>query len=261
MKKIEPFNTSYMPLESWKNLIESALFDFVLEYEFLESPEESPKKALRKLQPSQWSAGMQYANKACMFPGKINLKKSWRDYNLYFICQLADIFIDLCNIYDKESRIVDFSYLVGCHIDILYRWRDDITYNKVNQADYNIYINKYNMCSDVLNNTENNTEPEILPPGSGENVTKSIFNFFEKIRRNGELWLSGKLTSGSGSPVGRIAVANHVYGWASEAESRGENTERINLIDIKSRLGLPTAEKIEGKTDEKTAKSLENKGV
>jgi len=130
-----------------------------------------------------------------MIKGKIVIKDS-KDHNRLNIESLEyiynNIFINLCNIYNKELSISSFSYLCGI---------DSFTLNN--------WLYEYNDYYSI----------------SGSDVSKDKLNamrksFSKKISKYDEDSLQNLLTSGKCNPVGVLAVLNHSHGWNLPGVSR-----------------------------------------
>lgn len=130
-----------------------------------------------------------------MIKGKIVIKDS-KDHNRLNIESLEyiynNIFINLCNIYNKELSISSFAYLCGIDSFTLNNWL----------YEYNDY---YSISGSDVNKDKLNT------------MRKS---FSKKISKYDEDSLQNLLTSGKCNPVGVLAVLNHSHGWNLPGVSR-----------------------------------------
>jgi hypothetical protein len=101
-----------------------------------------------------------------------------------------NIFISLCNIYNKEISISSFCYLIGVSCSTFENW----LFND----------NQYGITGDLNKDKLNN-------------IRKT---FLKNIQRDNENSLQNLLTSGKVNPVGVLAVLNHSHGWNLPGVSR-----------------------------------------
>lgn len=247
--------------DMWEDVILSALFEFVSGME--DTDEQTANKALLALAPARWSAALMYVSKKVFKSGVINLKRDKKSYDLGKICYLSDLYIYISSMYNKEPKIIDFSYLIGCSVEILYLWDKDIKLNYLDNPDLyysNIKDSHFNNIDNNSNDDDyiyinnkgvyNNSNIDDSCSALSNNVTFNINNFFKNIKQASENFLEGALVTSPGSPVGKLAALNHVHGWASEAEAQGLEVQRSdNLQAIAQRMGIkslpepPTQEK------------------
>ena len=122
-------------------------------------------------------------------------RSNYNAYDIDAVNDLLDVFIDLCNLYDKEASIAAFVCLSGIDYDTFYDWRDM----------------------------------------QGKNATRKSFEIWKKLNRSREESLSDKLISGKGNPVGVLGVLNHYYNWAGVGKMEERKTEAATLQDVRSR--------------------------
>lgn len=102
-----------------------------------------------------------------------------------------NIYVHLCNIYNKVVNISSFSYLVGIDHNTLLNW-----------------LNEYN---DYYSLNGDDTKDKL-------NIKRK--DFLKTAMKNNEDSLENLLTSGKTNPVGVLAVLNHSHGWNLPGVSR-----------------------------------------
>lgn len=102
------------------------------------------------------------------------------NYDLEKLNKLVDVYINICNEFDKEISVMGFYKLSGVDWD---------------------YINSFG-------NNDNSFGV------NGDNLTKNIgAQIWKKLYNENEESLSSKLVSGKGNPVGLLGVLNRKHGW------------------------------------------------
>ena len=125
-------------------------------------------------------------------------RSNYNAYDIDAVNDLLDVFIDLCNLYDKEASIAAFVCLSGIDYDTFYDWRDM----------------------------------------QGKNATRKSFEIWKKLNRSREESLSDKLISGKGNPVGVLGVLNHYYNWAGVGKMEEKKVDAVSLQDVRKRAAL-----------------------
>jgi len=110
------------------------------------------------------------------------IKTNLNSYDYLLLSDLCDYYILLCYKYKKEVSILGFSKLSGMSTDCI----------------YNI---------DKLKNSEI--------------ASRKSNDILKKLQTENEETLSNGLFDGSGNPVGKIAILNHRFNWATTAAAHG----------------------------------------
>lgn len=156
-------------------------------------------------------------------------------YNYAIVNTLADVFIEICEIYSKSISIYNFSKFTGIDNELIVNsWSNDNNIYK--------YIEKDNSS---FNNNKYNTYTHYNDLGMGERVPDRYrlgsrrADIYKKLKVGRENYLSNKLEDSS-NIVGTIAVVNHEYGW--NADNSGNNRANINVISLSDlpKLNLTT---------------------
>jgi hypothetical protein len=79
-----------------------------------------------------------------------NIPSNCNMYNYSLVNELADYYIYLCQIYNKEISIIGFSNLTGIDNDTFYNWANN--YNKLSTAGFDIYKKLSAMREESLSN-------------------------------------------------------------------------------------------------------------
>lgn len=152
---------------------------------------------------SVWNGCMSYICKTYIKPSKI-LKKQGDIHNSYdidFIDSLADFYIYLCQVYDKECSLYGFSNLTGIQDTLFLEWENN-------------YNGRYDM--------------QASPKRS---------ELAKKIRSARENSLSDKLLNGK-NPVGVLGILNHFYGWNMPGVKESATKSAGTLADLQKKAGL-----------------------
>lgn len=114
-------------------------------------------------------------------------------YNLDLLCDIADIYMYLCDTYDKIISVDGYCKLVGVHKDTVYEWaRDD--------------KNKASSRSSYL---------------------------AKKLTAERERTLADRLASGVKNPVGVLGCLNHWHNWAGVGNMEERKPQQISLSDVR----------------------------
>lgn len=141
---------------------------------------------MKRESQSIWNGALRYIHKNCVqnrefFRTDILTKESEvvsstnSAYNFDILYKILDIYIDMCNRYDKEVNQIGFYNLTRIDFNILDEWE---------------YIYRQGLLNDARG------------------------LFFQKLTKFDESSLSDKLSNGK-NPVGVIAILNRRHGWAS----------------------------------------------
>ena len=118
-------------------------------------------------------------------------------YNVDLVNKVCDIYIYLCQMYDKEISLIGFYNLTGVEINNLYNWKN----------------NKYS-----------------------DNVSKTGMLIYEKLIKNREESLSNKLSTGKHNPVGILAILNRHYQWNLPGVSKEKAAPQLISTDDLKKL-------------------------
>lgn len=123
-------------------------------------------------------------------------------YDIDAVKELLDIYIhDLCMRYDKEVSIIGFSTLTGIDTETINVW----------------------------GNSNNNSNE----------LSKSRFGVYKKLRDFREESLSNKLATGNKNPVGILAILNRHYSWNLPGVSRETGAKQALTAADLPKLGGP----------------------
>lgn len=150
-----------------------------------------------------WNGALRYVAKK-MFRYRENLKfpgDPQRRYNVIIIDHLCNIYIDLCNKYDKIPGIMGFSYLTEIDSETINNWGYN---NSVYSNDTDNYI--YNGVSIKLSNVR--------------------IGIYKKLSRGRAEGLESRLVTGKQNPVGLLGALNHYENW--NMPGLRENTPKID---------------------------------
>lgn len=126
------------------------------------------------------------------------------------ICALAQMFVDLCDRYNKICQVGGLSAFLGVSNDYLYSLsKYDNTRYINSSADNNIILN--NKDDNIYYNNGNGSEFE----SKSNNMFKRI-NLIKEIKSAKERQLQGLLIDGKGNLIGVMSILNHEFGYRSE---------------------------------------------
>ena len=175
--------------------------------------EEQNIEDLRSIPQSVWNGCLMYICRH-LFKGTDLLKSKARrtvenniiasNFNAYdyeLVNKIADYYIYLCSLYNKEVSIVGFSNLTGITTETIYIWGSNNNYN--------------NICNSVIDNNL-------------DKLGSSSFDIYKKLIEKREESLSNKLADGKQNPVGVIAMLNRHYGWASPYTADANRQKRVS---------------------------------
>lgn len=171
----------------------------------------------RTMPQAVWNAAMMYIRRKVFFDKSVLKQKenvysnntitpsTCNAYDYELLNRIADYYILLCNINNKEVSIMGFSKLTGINSDIIYQWNS------------NIYINNDN------HGTRGN--------GNRELSTTSA-SIYEKLMHEREESLSAKLADGKQNPVGVLAILNRHYQWNMPGVTRENKQAALSSKDL-----------------------------
>lgn len=138
-------------IEYYESSIEAALIEFS-EREGFENPRDMPSNV--------WDAALMYCHKKCIVRDDLMLYKkdnnninytpnSSYQYDIDKITELVELYIYLCNKYNKQCTVIGFSFLSGVSDETISQWgrNDKVTSNRVG-----IYKRLHNQREHILSN-------------------------------------------------------------------------------------------------------------
>lgn len=114
-------------------------------------------------------------------------------YNIPLIESLVDIYIDLCDYFDKIVNVEGFSRLVGVNRETIYDW--------------------------------SRTE--------GKKASRQTSDIAKRLTAERERTLADRLASGVKNPVGVLGCLNHWHNWAGVGNMEERKPQQISLQDVR----------------------------
>ena len=183
----------------WDNKIEQYILDYINNpiNEIIDIP-------LSKISQQQWDGLLNCIGRDIFNYGKLIPRADGTTaFDINFMEIIVNIYLLLCQKYNKTSSIFSFCFFLGVEDSGLYDW-----------------INKSNDIS--INNRElNNKRLAII----------------KKITNNREHTLKNKLESTS-QAVGFIAIGNQEFGWSGDTVANEERARTMALSDLPTLNGI-----------------------
>ena len=146
-----------------------------------------------------WSAAMRYANRLCVKAGDLmeDYEVSPRGlhglkYNLELVNLICDVFLELCEVYDKVPSLWAFSCLCGVPWSTAMEWAH----------------------------------------GYSKGLSMQRLDITKKVKTAREASLANKIVDGRKNPVGAIAALNHEYGWNTSPIIEERHERPLTLAEL-----------------------------
>lgn len=157
---------------------------------------------INKLNQIEFNALLMYIGYTVFIPGNI-LKRDNKAYDIDRVYECINIYILLCNKYNKVFTVHGFLYMTGIN--------------------YNTYMS---WCSGKSNVT---------------GATYNLSQLIKTLDKLNELSLSDKLLTYN-NPVGGITILNHSHNWSQQEQIKTKQVETLSLEDIRKQVGIGTSD-------------------
>ena len=164
---------------------------------------------------------------------------------------LSDVFISVCNQYNKTPSLEGFGYISGISADILRSWSADaktddkkttlndcinklyIYYNKlfnIKDLDQPIYFNNINLINNnnIYDFNNNNID---LVQGFGMLATATSGKIYNKLLLARENAIKNHMID-SKQQLGAVAVVNREFAWSADRIGQEERARALTLADL-----------------------------
>lgn len=201
------------------------IYDNDIEYYFLEYCQKYSFNPF-KISYRQWTGGLMYIynhtfkldNSKLFEYNNLNQKQ----YNLYVIEKLVDLYIYVCNVYSKEVSIYGFCTLSGIQDCVIYDWKN----NKYR------YIEYYSLSGEKLDikDIRGLDESQYI-----KKATYKAMNIYIKLTSS----TRQSIRDGAGSvSVGPLALFNDMVSKDLISDSRAGQIQDYSKTDVIDRLGI-----------------------
>lgn len=123
---------------------------------------------------------------------------NYNAYNIELIESLCDVYISLCDFYDKIINVEGFSRFIGIRTETIYEWGRD----------------------------------------EGKKASSRTSDIAKRLISERERTLSDRLASGVKNPVGVLGCLNHWHNWAGVGNMEVQKPRTASLADIQKQAGL-----------------------
>ncbi len=164
--------------------------------------------SVRTLPQNTFTAGLRHCCQMIFRPRTGDCKEDYFKIDVgdrALIIALAQVYIDICDRYNKVCQVQGLSAYLGIKDDYLYNMSK---YDNTRYID-NIYESN-NMLYDKYNNNINGQGGENL------NILCQPANVIKEIKSAKERQLQGLLIDGKGNLIGVMSILNHEFGYRSE---------------------------------------------
>lgn len=130
-------------------------------------------------------------SKDMIYSGVLNTNNN--AYNIPLIEQICDIYIDMCDRFDKIVNVEGFSRLIGIERETIYEWSRD----------------------------------------NERKASRRTSDIAKRLTAERERTLADRLASGVKNPVGVLGCLNHWHNWAGVGNMEERKPQQISLSDVR----------------------------
>jgi hypothetical protein len=168
---------------------------------------------VRALPQNTFTAGLRFCCRMIFRPQTQDKNADYFKLDLAdreLICALSQMFIDLCDRYNKICQVGGLSAFLGVSNDYLY---------SLSKYDNTRYINSSADNNIILDSKNDNIYYNSCGGSESGNVSNNLFkpiNLIKGLKEAKERQLQGLLIDGKGNLIGVMSILNHEFGYRSE---------------------------------------------